>query len=180
LKVIYPKPLKIDYYNNKNFLNIGFTCYICEKPHNYDLLFNIYDVQDEYTLDGCRPDIVLINNSKKIPVIIEIVDTHYPEQNVIEYCKKYSTMLIIIRLESMDDLENIDNKIKKPSFVFFSNKILCPTFKQKTSLQSRGLIIQNYRINNRGPKIDKIEAENKRKQQYAIKKYYRNKKRNKT
>jgi hypothetical protein len=165
------------YINNKIFLNIGFICNVCKTPHNYNLLLNIYDVQDEYTLDGCRPDIVLINNSKQIPVIIEIVNTHNPEQNVIEYCQKTSTILIIIKLDSIDDLENIDNKIKNPSFVFLSNKMLCPLISQKALSQSQRIIITNYRINNGGPKINKIETDNKRKQKYAIKNYYKNKKR---
>jgi hypothetical protein len=165
------------YINNKNSLDINFLCNICKTPHNYNLLLNICDAQEEYTLGDCRPDIVLINNLKRIPIIIEIVDTHDPEQNVIEYCQKTSTILIIIKLDSIDDLENIDNKIKNPTFVFLSNKILCPLFKQWALLKNQRLIIPNYHINNRGPKIDQIEAKCKRKQHYAIKNYYKNRKR---
>jgi hypothetical protein len=134
-------------------------------------------VRDEYTLDGCRPDIVLINASKKISAIIEIVDTHTPEKNVINYCQKTSTVLIIIKLDSLDDLEIIEDKIKKPTSVFLLNKMMCPLFKQKAFLYNQRLIIQNKRINSRSLKIDQIESERKRKQYYAIKNYYRNKKR---
>jgi hypothetical protein len=172
------------YINDKIILNINFICNVCNTSHTYNLLLDICDVQDEYTLNICRPDIVLINSLRQIPAIIEIVDTHNPEQNVIEYCQKTSAILIIIKLDSIDDLERIDNKIKNPSTVFLSNKLLCPLFKQQyllqsQRLQSQRLIIPNYHINNRKPSIEQIEAERKRRQNYAIKNYYRNKNRKK-
>jgi hypothetical protein len=163
------------YIDNKILLNIGFICNVCKAPHGYNLLSNIYDVKDEYILDGCRPDLVLINNSKQIPVIIEIVDTHYPEQNVIEYCQRTSTILIVIKLDSIDDLEKVDNKIKNPSIVILANKILCPTFRQV--IQNRRFLFQSFHINSGMTKINQIEAERKRKQRYAIKNYYKNKSR---
>jgi hypothetical protein len=114
---------------------------------------------------------------QKIPAIIEIVDTHAPEQNVIKYCQENLTALIIIKLDSLDDLENIEDKIKKPTNVFLSNNMLCPLFKQRVFLYNRRSSIQNncISVNSRSLKIDQIESEHerKRKQYYAIKSYYK-------
>jgi hypothetical protein len=93
-------------------------CNICNMKHNSNIINAITDVKDEYNLVECRPDIALINKNGIAPIIIEIVDKHEPEKNVIDYCIKHNTVLIKIKLDSIDDLENIENKISYKCNIF--------------------------------------------------------------
>jgi predicted RNA-binding Zn-ribbon protein involved in translation (DUF1610 family) len=171
--------------NNKSPIIINWICNVCSMQHNGDLLNDIIDVKDEYNLVECRPDIALIHKNGNVPVIIEIVDKHEPEKNVIDYCIKHNTVLVRIKLDSIDDLENIDNKLKFPSNVVFFNKMNCQIFRnyllqqqQQQQLYAQ-IILRNNRSRQGGPKIDQIEAsrerDRKRKQYFAIKNYYKKK-----
>jgi hypothetical protein len=165
---------------NKNTpLSIQTKCNICKGTHHGNILQGISAVADEYSLGGCRPDIVLINISGKIPIIVEIVDTHEPEQNVIDYCVKNSTLLIIIKLESINDLDNIESRICNPTSVLFSNKRLCPTYMQQLSLQRQHVLFPNVRMDRRGPEINQIDAALEKKEYYNQKKSYIQRRRSK-
>jgi hypothetical protein len=187
------KKMLLEYFknnlNNKLPIIINWVCNICKVEHNGDLLSGIIDVKDEYDLVECRPDIALIDKNGKTPIIVEIVDKHEPEKNVIDYCTKHNITLIRIKLDTTDDLENIENKIKYPSNVWFFNPLSCPVNYRNYLLQlqqqqrNAQIIQRNNRSRQGGPTIEQIEAsrefERKRKQQFAIKNYYRNKYRKK-
>jgi hypothetical protein len=154
--------------------------------HNGDLLNDIIDAKDEYNLVECRPDIALIHKNGNVPIIIEIVDKHEPEENVMDYCRKHSTVLIRIKLDSIDDLENIENKIKLPSNVVFFDKRNCLNFvnalrqRQLLQRQLNSRTIPRHNVSRQsGPTIDQIEASRERnrqrKQDNAIRNYYKNK-----
>jgi len=168
----------------KTPFEIQFVCNVCQKTHHCNILNNICDVKDEYSLEGCRPDIALIDETGKIPIIIEVVDTHAPENNVLDYCKKNSTILVIIKLDSLNDLENIENKIKSPSNVLIS-KLQCPNYQNyvKQQLQQQQYSLPTYRISKpSGALIDRIDAAQQRKETrryYATKNNYKKKGRKK-
>jgi hypothetical protein len=152
--------------NENEPLVINWKCNICNNGHFHDLLLGIKEIMTEYNLEGCRPDLVLFNEMGQVPFIIEIVDTHEPENNVIEYCKKNNTILIKIKLKDLNDLDNIDNIIKNPSNVIFFNEMQCPVFvnimQQKIQMQNR--ITPKKRTGQRGALIDRIdEAQRSRK-----------------
>jgi hypothetical protein len=168
-----------DHINKKLSLELYWNCNICNKEHNGNLVNGIKDAKDEYNLESCRPDIALINEAGIVPIIIEIVYKHEPENNVIEYCKKNKTVLIRIKLDSLDDLENVNSKIKSPTNVVFFDNMNCINY--QNYLIQRQLSANSRPIYNRtvqgGQRIDQVEAayERKKKQQFAIKNYYRNK-----
>jgi hypothetical protein len=168
-----------DHINKKLPLDIDWNCNICSKKHTGNLVSGIKDVKDEYNLEVCRPDIALINEACIVPIIIEIVHKHEPENNVIEYCKKNKTVLIRIKLDSLNDLENINNIIKLPTNVIFFDKMNCQNYQNQ--LIQRQLLVNSMPVRNRisqgGPRIDQVVAdhERKRKQQFAIRNYYKNK-----
>jgi len=177
-----------DHINKKLPLNINLDCNICKYKHNGNLIGGIIDVKEEYNLEVCRPDIVLINEAGIIPIIIEIVHKHEPENNVFEYCKNNKTVLIRIKLESLDDLENLNNKIIFPTNVIFFDNMNCPNYvnyinqlRNNQMLQNQ-LLANSMQVYNRprqgGPRIDQIETAEqarKRRQHFAIKNSYRNK-----
>jgi predicted RNA-binding Zn-ribbon protein involved in translation (DUF1610 family) len=168
----------IENIRNNTPLEIQWKCNVCGYPHSYNLLLGISEIKMEYSLEACRPDLVLLNQQEKIPFIIEIVDKHEPENNVIEYCKKTNTILIRIKLETIDDLENIEAKVKFPSSVVFFNMLNCPNYRNFV-MQNRNISLPSvYRATSRGPTINEIE-DKKRRQHYAIQNYYRSKSRKK-
>jgi hypothetical protein len=169
--------------DNKLPMVINWRCNICNMEHNGDMLNGITDVKDEYNLIECRPDIALLDKNSNVPIIIEIVDKHEPEKNVIDYCIKHNIVLIRIKLDTINDLENIENKIRFPTNVAFFNKMNCQNYVNyvRSINDQNQLLVNSIQSNNRiiqgGPKIDQVVAEHerKRKQQYAIRNYYKNK-----
>ncbi|GMO36490.1 MAG: hypothetical protein Ta2B_16500 [Termitinemataceae bacterium] len=160
--------------NQKLPIEINWECNICKKMHNGNLLNGILDVKAEYDMGVCRPDIALFNEIGETPIVIEIVDTHEPEFNAVEHYKKNGITLIKIKVDSLNDLENIENKIKYSS-VYLYNFILCPSYRRCYVQNIRNKNLFNNRINIRKQTIDEIEkiyATNKRKQYYAIKRNY--------
>jgi predicted RNA-binding Zn-ribbon protein involved in translation (DUF1610 family) len=175
-----------DHINKRLPLNIDWNCNICKEKHNGNLVGGITVVKDEYNLETCRPDIALINEAGVVLIIIEIVHKHEPESNVIEYCKNNKTVLIRIKLDSLDDLENINNIIKSPTNVIFFDKMNCQNYvNYQNQLIQKQLLVNSMPIHNRiiqrGPRIDQVVAEHerKRKQQFAIRNRYKNKPRRK-
>jgi hypothetical protein len=168
-----------DHINKKLPLNINWDCNICKNKHNGNLVGEIKDVKDEYNLEICRPDIALINEAGIVPIIIEIVYKHEPENNVIEYCKNNKTVLIRIKLDSLDDLENINNRINFPTNVIFFDNMNCQNYvnyiNYQNQLLANSMLVRN-RISQGGPRIDHVVAEHerKRRQQFAIRNYYKN------
>ena len=142
-------------------LDIRFTCNICNGEHSFDLLYYVADVKIEHSLDGCRPDLVLLDALGRVLFIIEIIVTHEPENNVIEYCKKNGMVLIKINLDDLNDLENIDNKINRPSEVILFSQMRCPTTVQRHNLLMHQYMLQPLIPGGRrygGSRIDAIDA----------------------
>jgi hypothetical protein len=146
--------------NEMEPLVINWKCNICNNGHFLDLLLGIKEIRIEYNLEGCRPDLVLFNEMGQVPFIIEIVDTHEPENNVIEYCKRNNTILIIIKLKDLNDLDNIDNIMKNPSNVILFNKTQCPIFVRNIQQKAQILyqITPKKRTSQRGALIDRIDV----------------------
>jgi hypothetical protein len=173
--------------NKKLPLDINWDCNICQNKHKGNLIGGIIDVKDEYNLDVCRPDIVLINETGITPIIIEVVHKHEPENNVIDYCRNNKIVLIRIKLDSLEDLENINNKITFPTNVVFFDNMNCQNYvNHQNQLIQRQLLVNSLSIYNRPrlglPRIDQVVAakqEHNRKQHYAIQNYYKKKSRRK-
>ena len=164
---------------------VNFQCNICKMGHNANILTGITEVKDEYNLVECRPDIALINQNNQVPIIIEIVDKHEPEKNVFDYCTKNQIVLIRIKLDSIEDLENINNKIQNPTNIILFNQLHCPNVlnyirQQQLKAQMIPNIVVN-RVNQGGPRIDQIQAaqDKKARQLKAIRYNYAKKSRKK-
>jgi hypothetical protein len=105
--------------SNKLPINMTWKCNHCHEEHGGNLLKRAFDVKDEYDMETCKPDIALFDEKRNVFAVIEIIVTHEPEDTAINYYKTNNIILIQIRLDSEDDLENIDGKIEKPSEVDF-------------------------------------------------------------
>lgn len=166
----------IENIGNKKPLEIFWICNICKNKHTGNLLLGISDIKMEYSLDKCRPDLTLINDQGNVSAIIEIVDKHEPENNVLEYCSKNNVFLIRIKLESIEDLENIGEKIKFPTNLIFFNQMNCINYvnyiRQRNNINYQ--LLPNYNIKRNGPSIEEIDRNKKIRQNYAIRNYYKN------
>ena len=145
----------------KEAIDVLWTCTVCKQQHNGNLLHGINDIKTEFNLEGCRPDLVLFGVKGNVPLIIEIVDKHEPEVNVLEFCKKYSIFLMRIKLDDLSDLEKIDEKINKPTDLIAFNPQQCPVY--INAMQQRKIVhapISPNRISGiRGSLMDYIDSQ---------------------
>ncbi len=112
--------------NNKPF-NFESNCPFFKEQHSDNLLKNVKKVYIEKDLGICRPDILLTDDNEMPYIAVEIVVTHYPEDNPIKYYKDNNIYLYQLNLESFDDLKNIEEKAKHPDYFNYCTRPKCPT-----------------------------------------------------
>lgn len=95
--------------------DINYECSFCNEQHSYNLLKNVEIVEKEKNLGDCRPDILLSDTNEKPIVAIEIVDTHEPEPEIINYYNNNKILLYKINLNSIDNLNKIEEISKEPT-----------------------------------------------------------------
>jgi hypothetical protein len=94
-------------------INIILECNLCHSKILMNILRNCIKVKDEYDMKICRPDIALIEENENVYAVFEIVVTHKPEDNIVNYYQKNNIILFQIELDSEDDLENINETLSK-------------------------------------------------------------------
>jgi hypothetical protein len=102
-----------DNINKKLPMNIILECNFCHNKILMNILGNCMMVKDEYNMKICRPDIALIEEKENVYAVFEIVVTHKPEDNIVNYYQKNNILLFQIELDSEDDLENIQETLNK-------------------------------------------------------------------
>jgi Competence protein CoiA-like family len=126
---------KIDnYIQTSTPLLISWGCQYCGVTHTGNLLKKIKSVKVEYYLSVCKPDIALIDNDNKVFAVIEVVVTHKPEENVINFYNDNDIILIQVNLTSDKDIDDLEIKISQPDIVSTCYNPKCKTcgqFQQK-------------------------------------------------
>ncbi len=117
------KPLKVNW-----ICNWCLTDYSKNKI-NFNLLAKTTTIKVEHPLEGCQPDIALLDVEGKVIAAIEIVYTHKPEDNALNYYKSKGITLIQINLSSFEDLFNVEEKITNPDIVNYCVVNRCQNFK---------------------------------------------------
>lgn len=124
------------YVSDKKPLIINWSCSCCSNPHNRgNLLARTVTIEEEYNLEVCRPDLALLDAEGKTVAAIEIVVTHKPEQEVVQYYETNGITLVQIDLDSEEDLEKIIEKITNPRLVNTCLNPKCPSLKTYPSLR---------------------------------------------
>lgn len=119
-------------------LNFSWECEYCSDAHSGDLLKKVRLVEVEYNLGKYRPDIALLDKNQDVIAVIEIVVTHEPEQDAIDFYDANNIVLIQIDLSSDQDIDILDQKIERPTRVNFCNNSRCKScraFKASRTLQ---------------------------------------------
>ena len=122
---------------NSQPIDISWKCDNCNEKHSGNLLKKIKAVKIEHNLKICQPDIALLDQNENVFAVIEIVVTHKPEAEVLEYYKINNIILIQINLKSDDDIFNLDSKASNPDSISVCINPKCPTcnnYKQKSFL----------------------------------------------
>ncbi len=125
-KMMLANILSVKLANNEPF-PLSFTCGHCGEVHEANLLKITKEVAVEKNLGTCIPDIALIDKNGKPYLAIEIVVTHPPEEETLEYYRKNNIALYRLNISSEADLYNIENRAKKPDEFWFCKNPKCPT-----------------------------------------------------
>ena len=101
---------------NRPFI-INWGCCSCCYKNSGNLLERIASIKEEYTLGKYRADIALLNKENRALVAIEVVVTHPPEKEVLQYYKDNRITLVQINLISEEDLIKVEEIAKNPHIV---------------------------------------------------------------
>jgi len=107
---------------------INWSCSKCKNSYMGNLLQNAASIREEYVLGECRPDIALLNENNAVVAVIEIVVSHAPEANAVQYYLENHIVLVQITLSSEEDLVSIKDKAANPDFVELCLDTKCPSY----------------------------------------------------
>lgn len=135
--------------NKKLPINIIIECNLCHNKIIMNILGNCINVKDEYDMKICRPDIALIEEKENVYAVFEIVVTHEPENNIVNYYQKNNIILFQIKIDSEDDLENINETLKKVKIITrpdYFNVCFNPNCISKKRMPGRRIIRRPVRL----------------------------------
>ena len=111
--------------NKENVLQFEWDCEKCREHHIGNLLKKAVIVREEYDMQCCRPDIALLDNANNVKIVIEVVVTHEPTPEVIQFYDDNRIACLQIRLISFDDCNNIEYKLTHPDVVNLCPNPIC-------------------------------------------------------
>lgn len=108
------------------------NCKLCNKKHNGNLLKKATKVFLEQDVGGFKPDILLRDYNFKPLIGIEVIVSHFPTQQTLSLYKKHGVALILVIIETEQDLFNIDLGKFNPTYVILFPSGKCPGGKEFT------------------------------------------------
>ena len=95
-------------------INFEWHCEQCGEEHLGNLLKKAVRVEKEYDLGICQPDIALFDNDDKVIIVIEIVVTHKPKPEVMQYYNENKIACLQIQVDDFPDCDRIEEKLSHP------------------------------------------------------------------
>ena len=141
-------------------LTFTWECNECSNRHSGNLLRKAKSVCLEYTLDNCRPDIVLLDNDGKAVIVIEVVVTHSPEPEVLEYYKRKGIGCLQFNVSDYNDCEHIEDKLSRPDSVNLCPTPICKKCGQKMNIAKMFIVDSCCWKCKRNMKIAMIDMDN--------------------
>lgn len=114
-----------DYLKRNNPLPLSWECDFCRDRHTGNLLRRANQVELEYDLREVRPDIALVDTLGRVYAVIEVVVTHEPGENALEYYRKNDIHVVEVHLKSDLDLGKVELKLARPTHVGFCPNPQC-------------------------------------------------------
>lgn len=102
-------------------LQFEWKCEKCGELHSGNLLKKAVKVIEEYDMQICRPDIALLDKDNNVVIVIEVVVTHKPTSEVVEFYNENKIACLQIKVTDFDDCKNVEDKLTHPD-----NVNLCP------------------------------------------------------
>lgn len=107
-------------------LRVHWKCLVCANHHSLNLLHNVANITTEKALEDCRPDIALLDRNRQPTALIEIVVSHRPDQAVLALSARRQIPLLIFRLNTATDLEELERSpLLSPTVVLYCPRQQC-------------------------------------------------------
>lgn len=119
---------------------IFWNCEECYDRHQYDLMEGIAAVKLEYRLKDCQPDITLLSADNTVKAVLEVVVNHKPEPQVVKYYKDQGIIMVRIDLQSFDDLDRLEERIKEPTKVMYCLSPVCEVCGKRKNLAQMRIV----------------------------------------
>ncbi len=141
---------------NKSFI-FNWRCRDCYYKNSGNLLEKVALIKAEYYLGVCQPDIALLDKEEHILAVIEVVNTHPPEERVLQYYKDNKITLIQINLISDEDPCRVEEITKNPHIVDLCVSQACQSYnKYKMNVSVVSLLRNCYYCHSKILKFVKI------------------------
>ncbi len=101
------------------------NCKKCNEKHKGNLLKKAVKIVTEYDLGLCKPDIALLDCNDNVIIVIEIIVTHKPTLDVLQYYEDNKIACLQIKVEDFSDCEHIDDKLAHPDSVNLCPNPIC-------------------------------------------------------
>ncbi|GBE29002.1 MAG TPA: hypothetical protein ENH10_02645 [Bacteroidetes bacterium] len=102
---------------NEEPLRMNWICGECGNTNEGDLGKKASSVESERMLVGCRPDICILDSSGVPVILVEVVVSHKPDDNVIRFVREKKCGLVEFHLSTEDDLIRLEDEILIPTKV---------------------------------------------------------------
>jgi len=115
-------------------LLFSWPCEFCGEKHTGNFTKKLKSVSLEHDLKYCRPDIALLDENDQIFAALEIVVSHKPSEQALQYYHENNITLIQINLKSDGDIYLIQEKLAEPDLVKFCMNPkcdICTNFQKK-------------------------------------------------
>ncbi len=100
-------------------------CDKCNELHKGNLLKKATQVIEELDLQVCRPDIALLDKDGKVVIVIEIVVTHKPSPETLQFYKDNKIACLQIEVSDFSECDKIREKVLHPNAVSMCPNPIC-------------------------------------------------------
>jgi len=100
-----------EHLDKKEPLKMKWLCAECHQYHYGNLIKKAVQVKTEYDLGVCRPDIALLGQSGDVVAVIEVVVTHAPKQQALDFYKQDKITVVPFTLSSDEDINSLNRSV---------------------------------------------------------------------
>ncbi len=100
-------------------------CDKCNELHKGNLLKKATQVIEELDLQVCRPDIALLDKDGKVVIVIEIVVTHKPAPETLQFYEDNKIACLQIKVSDFSECGKIREKVLHPNAVSVCPNPIC-------------------------------------------------------
>ena len=100
-------------------------CDKCHEQHKGNLLKKAIKVVEELDLQVCRPDIALLDDNNNVVIVIEIVVTHEPSPETLQFYQDHKIACLQIKVSDFSECDEVREKLLHPDIVNICPNPIC-------------------------------------------------------